>query len=78
MVSLTEDEERPGLKRMAVVENAQVLPNVAFRTPEGRIVVIVANDTHSAGAFAIQYRGQWASVRLSPGAVGTYVWEEAR
>jgi glucosylceramidase len=40
-VVLTEDEERPGVKRMAVVENTQTLPNVAFRTAEGKIVLIV-------------------------------------
>jgi glucosylceramidase len=69
-VSLTEDEERPGLKRVAVVESAQVLPNAAFRTPEGKIVLIVANDTQSAGSFAVQYDGEVANVRLSPGAGG--------
>jgi len=73
-VTLTEDEERPGVKRMAVIENAPVLPNVAFQTPNGRTVLIVANDTSSVNSFAVQYDGQFAMVRLSPGAVGTYVW----
>jgi glucosylceramidase len=73
-VALTEDEERPGLKRMAVVENSQTLPNVAFKTPDGRIVLIVANDTQSVNSFVVQYNGQFANVRLNPGAVGTYVW----
>ena len=73
-VGLTEDEERPGMKRMAVIDNAQVLPNVAFRTPDGKIVLIVANDTQSVNAFGVQYRGELANIRLSPGAVGTYVW----
>jgi glucosylceramidase len=73
-VSLTEDEERPGLRRMAVIENAQVLPNVAFRNPDGKIVLIVANDTQAVSSFVVQYKGQVADVRLSPGAVGTYVW----
>ncbi|MCX6631341.1 MAG: glucosylceramidase [Candidatus Solibacter sp.] len=73
-VGLTEDEERPGLKRMAVIENTQVLPNVAFKTPEGKIVLIVVNDTQSVSSFAVQYQGQSATIRLSPGAVGTYVW----
>ncbi len=57
-----------------MIENAQVLPNVAFRTPEGKIVLIVANDTQSVNSFAVQYKGEFANVRLSPGAVGTYVW----
>jgi glucosylceramidase len=73
-VVLTEDEERPGLKRMAVVENTQVLPNVAFETPEGRIVLIVANDTQSVTSFAVQDGSHSANIRLSPGAVGTYIW----
>ena len=73
-VSLTEDEERPGLMRATVVENTQVLPNVAFKTPEGRIVLIVANDTWSVNSFKIQYDGQFARILLNPGAVGTYVW----
>ena len=73
-VILTEDEERPGLKRMAVADSAQVPPNVAFETPEGRIVLIVANDTQALSSFAIQYRGQVAAVHLNPGAVGTYIW----
>jgi glucosylceramidase len=73
-VALTDDEERPGLKRVAVIEDTQVLPNVAFRTPEGKIVLIVANDTASVSSFGVQYEGQFASIRLNPGAVGTYVW----
>jgi glucosylceramidase len=73
-VSLTEDEERPGLKRVTVIENTQALPNVAFRTPEGKIVLIVANDTQSVSSFAVQYKGESADIRLNPGAVGTYIW----
>jgi len=51
-----------------------VLPNVAFRTPEGRIVLIVANDTATVSSFGVQFEGQFANIRLNPGAVGTYVW----
>ena len=73
-VTLTGDEESPGVKRLAIIENTQVLPNVAFRTPEGKTVLIVANDTGSVNSFAVQYGGQVANIRLSPGAVGTYIW----
>ena len=73
-IALTDDEERPGLKRVAVIEDTQVFPNVAFRTPEGKIVLIVANDTASVRSFGIQYQGQFANIPLNPGAVGTYVW----
>ncbi|MGJ5815277.1 glycoside hydrolase family 30 protein [Paludibaculum fermentans] len=73
-IGLTEDEERPGVKRVAVIENTRVLPNVAFRTPKGQIVLVVANDTQSVSGFTIQYRGAMANIRLSPGGVGTYIW----
>ncbi|MCF8378676.1 MAG: glucosylceramidase [Bacteroidales bacterium] len=76
VVSLTEDEERRGSGdvRMAVYENYDILPNVAFKTPEGKIVLIVANDSFSSYSFRVQYNGQFAYLRLSPGAVGTYIW----
>lgn len=73
-VALTEDEERPGVKRMSIIENTQTLPNVAFQTTDGKIVLIVANDTQAAGSFTVQHNGLFANIRLNPGAVGTYVW----
>jgi glucosylceramidase len=73
-VALTDDEERPGAVRVAVIDNADVLPNVAFKTPEGKIVLIVANDSYIVNTFRVQYNGQFANLRLNPGAVGTYVW----
>jgi glucosylceramidase len=74
-VSLYEDEQRPGVFRAALSENMEIMPNVAFRTPEGKIVLIVVNDTFSANSFRIQWNGKYAGIRLSPGAVGTYVWK---
>jgi glucosylceramidase len=73
-VSLTTDEERRETVRVAVLENTEALPNVAFRTPHGKTVLIVANDSHNTSSFRIQFRGMTASVRLDPGSVGTYVW----
>jgi glucosylceramidase len=73
-VSLTEDEERPGIKRATIIENSQVFPNVAFKTGDGKIVLIVANDSYSVDSFRVQYRGQYAAFKLRPGAVGTYIW----
>ena len=75
-VSLTEDEENRGKDalRVAVTENFDILPNVAFKTPGGKTVLIVVNDSFGLKSFRIQYNGQYANIRLSPGAVGTYVW----
>ena len=73
-VAVNTDEERPGSIRVTTLENNEVLPNVAFITLEGKIVLIVANDTYSVRSFSIQHEGQLAGIRLVPGAVGTYVW----
>jgi glucosylceramidase len=74
-VSTSEDEERPGIQRATVIENTQVLPNVAFSTPDRKIVIIVVNNTWSVSWFTMQYRGFSGGFRLNPGAVGTYVWQ---
>lgn len=73
-VTLTDDEERKGSIRVTNIENFEVLPNVAFKTPEGKIVLIVANDSYLVNSFRIQHNGQIANLRLAPGAVGTYIW----
>lgn len=50
------------------------LPNVAFRRPDGKKVLIVLNDSGGARAFNIKYKGKWAVASLNGGAVATYVW----
>ena len=74
-VGLYEDEQRPGAFRTTLIENTEILPNVAFKTPDGRIVLIVINDTFSVNSFRIQWNGKFAAVRLNSGAAGTFVWQ---
>ncbi|QCR23254.1 glycoside hydrolase family 30 beta sandwich domain-containing protein [Pontibacter sp. SGAir0037] len=50
------------------------LPNVAFKTPEGRTVLIVLNDSKADSTFGIRSQGKTANVKLNAGAVATYVW----
>ncbi|MBN8673842.1 MAG: glucosylceramidase [Chitinophagales bacterium] len=50
------------------------LPNVAFKTPAGKKVLIVLNDNTTASGFNIRYKGRWVAASLDAGAVGTYVW----
>ncbi len=71
---LFEDEQAPGAMRYMRYDRAGVLPNVAFRTPDGRVVLIVANTSSSAQRVKIQYDGSFATVTLPSGAVGTYEW----
>lgn len=74
-VALAEDEQRPGVFRANIAEQSGVAPNVAFRTPDGRIVLVVANDSWSRRSISIQYNGRFAELPLEPGATATFVWD---
>jgi glucosylceramidase len=64
---------RPGSLRIATNE-LPALPNVAFKTPDGRKVLIVLNDAGSPRTFNIRDGGKRVTSTLPAGAVGTYVW----
>jgi glucosylceramidase len=63
---------RPGSKRIAS-NNLDELPNVAFLTPNGKIVLIVYNDSKSVQTFNIRYGNKRLAAVLNPDAVGTFV-----
>ncbi|ADF50719.1 MAG: glucosylceramidase [Zunongwangia sp.] len=73
-IFLYQDEQRPNVYRTGIRNNSQVLPNIAFRTTENKIVLIVGNDTLETQTVKIQYNGNYASVKLKGGSVGTYIW----
>ena len=50
------------------------LPNVAFRTPEGKTVLIALNETDQVQAFQISAGGKWITASLRAGTVGSFVW----
>lgn len=50
------------------------LPNVAFLTPSGKIVLIVFNDSDNSENFNIKLGNRQVSSDLNPGATGTYVF----
>lgn len=50
------------------------LANVAFQTPSGKIVLIVANKGDTAQHFAIQCRGKAMETTLPAASVATYLW----
>jgi glucosylceramidase len=64
---------RPGSVRIASNLPSN-LPNVAFKTPSRRKVLIVLNDSGSSQSFNIGFKGMTALVSLERNAVGTYVW----
>jgi glucosylceramidase len=55
-------------------EPSEALPNVAFRTPQGKTVLLVANTGTAAADFSVRYHGKVLKTSLGAGAVGTYVW----
>ncbi|MEO6759930.1 MAG: glycoside hydrolase family 30 beta sandwich domain-containing protein [Saprospiraceae bacterium] len=63
----------PGSVRLGSNEPDQ-LPNVAFRTPAGRLVLIVLNASTTTKEFNIQAGEKWISANLPAGAVSTFVW----
>ncbi|MHA4894225.1 glycoside hydrolase family 30 protein [Pedobacter sp. PWIIR3] len=63
----------PGSVRIAS-NNLDALSNVAFKRPDGKIVLIVANKTAADHEFAIAANGKTLKTKLTAGAVGTYVW----
>jgi glucosylceramidase len=64
---------RPGSVRVAS-NNLDKLPNVAFKTPDGKKVLIVANTGNAALDFNIKYQGKTLAAHLDQGSVGTYIW----
>jgi glucosylceramidase len=50
------------------------LPNVAFRTPSGKKVLVVLNTYSSGMNFNMKFNGKSVALFLGSGAVGTYIW----
>ena len=50
------------------------LQNVAFKTPEGKKILIVENDGTTSSSFNIRFNNKWITTVLDAGAAGTYVW----
>ncbi|QPH40429.1 glycoside hydrolase family 30 protein [Pedobacter endophyticus] len=64
---------RPGAVRIGS-NNLSNLPNVAFKTPGGKKVLIVSNRSKEVLAFNISYNGKNLVTSLDEGAVATYIW----
>lgn len=64
---------RPGSVRIGSNEVSS-LPNAAFRTPDGKKVLVVINTSATMQDFAIQFNGKISITSLEGGATATYVW----
>ncbi len=64
---------RPGSVRIAS-NTTLSLANVAFKTPTGKTVLIVLNESNKPQAFTISSKGKTLSQSLEAGSVATYIW----
>jgi len=64
---------RPGSVRIAST-HSDTLSNVAFKTPSGKIVLIVSNNSDQPQTFRIISKGKAAEARLPAKSAATYVW----
>jgi glucosylceramidase len=55
-------------------EPSDALPNVAFETPDGKTVILVANTAAAQAEFGVRFHGKIFKTSLPAGSVGTYVW----
>jgi glucosylceramidase len=63
----------PGSVRIGSTELEQ-LSTVAFLTPGGKVVLVVANTGNFPKTFQIEYHGQFLQTAMPSESVGTYVW----
>ncbi len=63
----------PGSVRIASSEMEQ-LASVAFVTPDGKVVLVVANTGNFPKSFAVKYHGKVFQTAMPAESVGTYVW----
>jgi glucosylceramidase len=63
----------PGSVRIASNELEQ-LADVAFRTPAGTIVLVLANTSNFARSVSVRYHGKAFTTTLPAESAGTYAW----
>ena len=63
-----------GAVRVASNE-AEGISNVAFRNPDGSLVLIALNGNAAAKAFSVKTKGKTFGYTLPAGAVATFVWK---
>ncbi len=64
---------QPGSVRIGSTDSKTV-PNVAFRTPEGKRVLIVSNVSDAPQSFDVHNGSKVFTTTLQAGSVGTYQW----
>jgi glucosylceramidase len=63
----------PGSVRIGSIAMEQ-LSDVAFLTPDGKIVLVVSNTANFPKTFGVRYHGKSFTTGLPAESVGTYIW----
>ena len=64
---------QPGSIRIGS-NSMEQLANVAFLTPDGKIVLVVSNTANFPKTFGVRYHGKSFTTDLPAESVGTYIW----
>ncbi|UCF16263.1 MAG: hypothetical protein JSW59_02155 [Phycisphaerales bacterium] len=54
--------------------SSKSLPNVAFKNPDGSIVLVVANPGRNAQELSISYKKLGFGAQLTPESIATFIW----
>ena len=66
---------QPGAWRVESTATGDGLDNVAFRNPDGSLVLVAANSGTAMREFTVQASGQRFRATLDAGSVATFVWQ---
>lgn len=64
----------PGAERIDSTATSDGLDNVAFRNPDGQLVLVAVNSAKAARTFTVQAGATRFRATLAPGSVATYAW----
>jgi glucosylceramidase len=65
---------RPGARRLASTESGKLPTHVAFRNPDGSLVLVAANPESRDRDLTVSWSGLGFSATLSPRSVSTFRW----
>ncbi|HEX8927117.1 MAG TPA: glycoside hydrolase family 30 beta sandwich domain-containing protein, partial [Terriglobales bacterium] len=65
---------KPGAVRIDSDQTVPSVSNVAFRNPDGSVVLYIANSTSTDSTFNVKYRGKFVTITVKSGSVATLVW----
>jgi len=64
----------PGAVRMASSDSSGLLANVAFRNPDGSLVLVVANPEPKSRDLTVAWNGRTFTAALAAKSVATFRW----